>query len=202
MRPQLSPAAGREALLYILNRSIFFPPQTEIALSMLDRYTAARSSAAPVILFERSLAVSREVFLPLNGHLSAAAEYHQLKSLCLWGENHFERGIPTLYLHSSTSAMTERVVTRNREAERRMRYVGSSSSNGGGSGCTSSSKHYLYFQPPEPNQRPTGHEHLGRGTRALATRNYIPLPRGGSSRCRGLAVSTAGALNVYSESLQ
>ena len=99
-----------------------FLPQSEIVISLLERYTAVQASTAPVILLERSLAVAHQVFMPLYRHLCGQAEYKQLTSLAAWGHKHFEQGIPTLYLHCTPSIMTERLIFRRRPAEHRMRW--------------------------------------------------------------------------------
>ena len=83
----------------------------------MERYRRDPPHDRYVTVYERSINVAREVFLPLSAHLLNPIDVQILKEQSIVGEHIFELGLPRVYLKCSQEENLGRVRHRSREAE-------------------------------------------------------------------------------------
>jgi deoxyadenosine/deoxycytidine kinase len=101
-------------LIYLACPSCF---QSEVLLSLLERYRLSEGEG--VKIYERSLKVSREIFLEERRGVIRTDNYTFLHDLSLYGENCYERNVVSVYLSCSDQDMLDRIRKRGRVAEER-----------------------------------------------------------------------------------
>jgi deoxyadenosine/deoxycytidine kinase len=97
--------------------------QSEILLSLLERYRESGAGAGAVILYERSLKVLREIFLEERRDQIRAEDFTFLHDLSRFGENCYERDVVSVYLSCSDQDMLDRIRQRGRKAEEKASWV-------------------------------------------------------------------------------
>jgi Deoxynucleoside kinase len=95
--------------------------QSQVVLSLLERYEASSRSSAPVQVYERSIMVSREVFVEAVKDLLDVEDRTFVSRLCAYGEAAYEGEASRFYLSCSDGEMTSRVRGRARPSEANLR---------------------------------------------------------------------------------
>jgi deoxyadenosine/deoxycytidine kinase len=88
-----------------------------VLLSLLERYRLSEGEG--VKIYERSLKVSREIFLEERRSAIRVENYTFLHDLSLFGENCYEKDAVSIYLSCSDQDMLDRIRKRGRMAEER-----------------------------------------------------------------------------------
>jgi len=91
-----------------------------VLVSLFRRYQLGKSVADKklAVVYERSLAVAREVFIQHSSHLLDPADLYILKNMSIVGEQTFETDVKKVYLTAADEVIMDRIRRRDRPAER------------------------------------------------------------------------------------